>query len=295
MRRQLFFYPTFFIVLFFVSTGQALLIEDLKSNHDIPKNFRMFTHLKASGSAQFTGVGADYIKKKIPAGHSIIMVDLRKEPHGFLRNEPISWYGRHNSVNARLTPKQVEEDQKKRLADLRSKKAAPVCILCKDTGIQKKQENSACSCKNRSIQSVQAVKSEEQLVQDAGMRYKRFYVQEAHAPNASQVDAFVHFVKNLPKNAWLHMHCRAGKGRTTTFLVMYDILRNCSKASLDQIIQRQTRAGGTNLLSEDTSNSRWKVAPFAARTRFIKKFYAYCKEALPSGITWSAYSTPKNS
>ncbi|MBA3954705.1 hypothetical protein H0X48_05300 [Candidatus Dependentiae bacterium] len=279
-----------------ISKNQAWLVEDLKSKKDIPNRFRTFTDTKASGSSQFTGSGAQYIKKNIPAGYSITIIDLRKEPHGFLNNEPISWYGHHNLINAGLTPRQVEQDQKKRLAAVGRKQSVSVCILCKDE-VNKGPTSLPCVCKNKPVHLVQ---SEEELVRKNGMNYKRFYIQDGHAPNDSQVDDFIRYAKSLPKNTWLHMHCRAGIGRTTTFLVMYDILRNCSKASLKTIIEKHALHGGINLLSKDNMNAKWKVAPLTERIAFIQKFYTYCKQALPKGLSWSTWkkqvsSTKKNS
>lgn len=39
------------------------------------------------------------------------------------------------------------------------------------------------------------------------------------------IDEFIKLYKSLPKDAWLHFHCEAGKGRTTTFLAMYDMMK----------------------------------------------------------------------
>ena len=38
------------------------------------------------------------------------------------------------------------------------------------------------------------------------------------------VDYFIDFVENQPENTWLHFHCKAGAGRTTTFMIMKYIL-----------------------------------------------------------------------
>lgn len=50
---------------------------------------------------------------------------------------------------------------------------------------------------------------------------------------------FITFVNNQPENSWLHFHCKAGIGRTTTFMIMYDIMKNCNDVSLYDIITRQ--------------------------------------------------------
>ncbi len=44
------------------------------------------------------------------------------------------------------------------------------------------------------------------------------------APDAAQTDRFVEFCRTMAPGTWLHIHCRAGHGRTTTFMVMYLLL-----------------------------------------------------------------------
>ena len=40
------------------------------------------------------------------------------------------------------------------------------------------------------------------------------------------IDDFIAFVRNLPEDTWLHVHCQGGVGRTNMYLVFYDFLRN---------------------------------------------------------------------
>lgn len=75
------------------------------------------------------------------------------------------------------------------------------------------------------------------------------------------------------KNAWLHFHCHAGHGRTTTFAVFYDILSNPAVA-LDDIVARQYALGGTNLFIPSKKDN-WKSKEIRKRAEQIRKFYAY--------------------
>jgi hypothetical protein len=94
-------------------------------------------------------------------------------------------------------------------------------------------------------------------------------------PEISDVDSFVKFARNL-NNTWLHFHGSAGEGRTTTFLAMYDMMRNSKKVNLNDIISRQYLLGGINLAS-DEDFPEWDKAYAAGRTKFLKSFYDYCK------------------
>ena len=86
----------------------------------------------------------------------------------------------------------------------------------------------------------------------------------------------------LPQNAWAHFHCEAGLGRTTTFMVLYDMLRNADRVSLDDIVQRQKiLSKGYDVLQPPDADD-WK-APYAAnRTKFVRAFYDYAR-ANPDG------------
>ena len=79
----------------------------------------------------------------------------------------------------------------------------------------------------------------------------------------------------MPPGGWAHFHCRAGKGRTTTFLVLYDMLRNAGRVSLKDIVDRQSVLAGDYDLLKPEGESGWKAAVFADRAAFVRAFYRY--------------------
>ncbi|MFZ1056194.1 MAG: hypothetical protein WAN79_11025, partial [Opitutaceae bacterium] len=105
-----------------------------------------------------------------------------------------------------------------------------------------------------------------------------------------EVDRFIAEVRKLPAGAWAHFHCRAGKGRTTTFMALYDMLRNARTVSLLDIDRRQSDlVGDYDLLGkEGETGARQGVA--AARAAFVRMFYDYAK-ANPDGrpLLWSEW------
>jgi Inositol hexakisphosphate len=84
---------------------------------------------------------------------------------------------------------------------------------------------------------------ERDLVSSADASYVRVAVTDHTRPVDEAVDRFIVAVRALPQNAWAHFHCEAGLGRTTTFIVLYDMLRNASRVSLEDIVQRQKLLG----------------------------------------------------
>lgn len=225
---------------------------DSSKNGEMPKRFRKDTELKASGSAQFTGGNIDLMKKAIGSS-SITVVDLRQESHGFINDMAVSWKPKgSNKANKGLTRKQAIKDEKKKLKSVEPGKP----IMAEDKKIIPEK-----------------VQSEKELVEEHGMDYIRIPVTDTERPEDEMVDYFVKTVRKLPEDTWLHFHCKAGIGRTTTFMTMYDIMKNAKKDSLEDIMERQVLLGGRNLLKPEDG----KESESHRRSDLIRNFYKYAK------------------
>ena len=108
-------------------------------------------------------------------------------------------------------------------------------------------------------------------------------------PEPATVDEFIKFYFSLPKNHWLHFHCHAGHGRTTTFLVFYDIL-TYPDLTLEEIVNRHVILGGSNLLAEN-NDANWYAEAMRERAINLRKFYQYIKEQRKSNFktSWSEW------
>ena len=73
---------------------------------------------------------------------------------------------------------------------------------------------------------INSVMSERQLVEQNGLHYYRIAATDHIWPSPENIDDFISFIGTLPDHAWLHFHCRAGKGRTTIYMAMYDMMKN---------------------------------------------------------------------
>jgi len=137
--------------------------------------------------------------------------------------------------------------------------------------------------------NIESVMSEYALTAHLKLNYLRIGVQDHHAPEDRDVENFLDFFKGMPKDAWIYFHCRGGKGRTTTFMTMVDMLHNASKVPLNDIINRQALLGGTNIFSipQDPQDA-WKKQAAIERKEFITQFYEFAqdKQGYPKS-TWA--------
>lgn len=186
----------------------------------------------------------------------IIVVDLRQESHGFVNNIAVSWMDADNKANKGLMTDQVIKDENSKLAGLLSK------------GIAELKTDEEGTVK------VNKVQNEEELVKGQGISYLRLPVTNNERLSDDIVDSFVNFVKSQPKDSWMHFHCMEGVGRTTTFMVMYDSMKNAKKVSLNDIMTRQVLLGGKNLINVDGDAQ----SEAGKRSAFLKMFYKYCHE-----------------
>ncbi|HEY3251370.1 MAG TPA: protein-tyrosine phosphatase family protein [Ignavibacteria bacterium] len=226
--------------------------------------------LHASGSAEFCTASLIAMVENI-AWNKITVVDLRQESHGFVNDLCVSWYGKYDWGNVGLSREEVETDEKNRLDSLlRIKDISVTLINKKDKATNEITESSQIPL------VVKSVHTEKELVQQFKIGYFRITATDHRKPENEDVDRFIEFVKSLESNTWLHFHCHAGDGRTTTFLCMYDMIRNSNKVSLIDILQRQYLIGGINLAKDDDYPEFDKKYALQ-RTEFLSDFYNYCR------------------
>lgn len=243
---------------------------DTTKYEEMPKNFRKTTDLKAiekdkslnlkglgslniSGSSQFSGMNLPMLLKAIDTKLPITDFDLRQESHGFINGIPVSWANQKNNANMGLTRNQVLFQEVKDLASIPLGKPVTFYNHPKDTVIAEKVQN------------------ENKLADAHKLNYVRVPVTDGKIPTNDMVDFFVDSIKSLPKDSWLHFHCKEGIGRTSTFMIMYDMMQNYQQVSADDIIKRQLALAQ---YSEKTVESFYNPE----RIPFLKSFYQYCKE-----------------
>lgn len=244
-----------------------------KSNKTKYRLYKGLNKLFASGSGQFTDKTLKEMLTRIP-NNNIIIIDLRQEFHGFINKIPICWYCPRNISNEDKTADEIEDGELKHLKNLLLKKHALVCILTKTS------DNKKVIDKTLNL-PVNSYATEQQLVTEINLPYLRLPVINYHIPSNAHIDQFVDFVKKKPANTWFHFHCRMGKGRTTMFLILFDIMHNAHKVSLANIIKRQLLLANLEYVLE---KKEWQK-----RLKLFKYFYDYCIDNYKSNFNqpWS--------
>lgn len=226
---------------------------------------------------------ANYISKIRGWGKKpVYVLDLRQESHGYLNGRSITLVSLYDWINRGKNNTQCLLDQENWLQSLRNQK--------KITGLLTTQEYSSKEFSRGKTIRVKAVKNEETLVSRLGFEYYRLYISDHTGPRDSEVDAFVTIIKNAPKDTWFHMHCRGGKGRTTTFLVMYDMLKNADKVGFEEIINRHASIGPNYNLFDVNRADPYLTPYYEERIAFLTHFYQFSQQLLKGYRgTWSEW------
>lgn len=216
-----------------------------------------------SGSGQFTEANILQLSEKVSQVTSefdkIIVIDTRIESHGFINGLPVEW----KLPNLGKSAEEILADEKLRLLEI----------------FQDKVINDI---------EVHSVSTEMEVIAALhGFEYVRLPTLNQSRPSDSTVDLFLDIIKNNPQS-WLHIHCHVGKGRTTVFMVMYDMFYNAKDLEFEEILERNKAIDGQDLEKhkDETDLNPDKRSLYEERLEFVKRFYQYCREADPQNISW---------
>jgi protein-tyrosine phosphatase len=252
--------------------SSALLVVDARDGE--ARRFRAAAWLRCSGSAQFSTAGWQDVLARLgrPAPADLYVVDLREESHGFVNGAAVSWYARDNWGCVGL----AAEDAL-RLEALRLRLLA----LGDTVEIASADEVKRGATPARELWPRRAVEAEREVVGLPEGHYLRLLVTDHLAPRDEVVDAFVRFVRGLDGRPHLHFHCRGGRGRTTVFIALYDMLRNAVADDCAAILERNQRLGDYDFAERRDPASR--KAPYAPeRLALLERFHRYAR-ANPGG------------
>ncbi len=278
---------------------------DRKNADMLPKNFRTseyafekellagpapsrlgMENLRISGSSAFSELEYEQIIKHIPAApEKIYDVDLRGETHGYINGDAVSWYKEKDWGNKGKKHDYIVNTEKKLFAEIRRMPVIEVGILGANKEIVPGKYYTF---------DVKEALTEQQMTARHGTKYLRLTLTDHLSPNHAEVDRFIRFCRTVPDDAWLHFHCFAGKGRTTTFMVMYDMIKNAGKVAFSDIVMRQFAIGGINLTAYNPNKPVWRQKAVNERIAFLKDFYQYVRENPKLEKTWTQWVKEHN-
>ena len=285
------------------------------------KNFRYYNDQSfkypMSGSAQYSQAQfKELIEKliKLNKGRSkkIFFIDLRQESHVMINGKPITWYVPQNIRNVGRSLKWIESFERSQVPLMKN---AFVSLEVP----QKKNRNMGVYVKTKNLKVLaKEVETERVMIsrlnkslkkkhKDIEIHYFRFPVADhgvpfqaildKENPNENSLDLFLNFVRHYVLSEehvpWLHFHCRAGKGRTTSFLYFYDLILNANKdLNVDDVIQYHNREGGLNLnaLSGFENDFLFKLGGQVNRKYLAHKFFQFTKSlAFKKSESWTTW------
>jgi protein-tyrosine phosphatase len=238
------------------------------TNDHMPRNFRDLSviGINAIASAQFSEDELQEVRKKYP-NEKIVIVDLRQESHGFINGKSVLWRSYFEKMNQDKNISEILSDEKSRFRI--AKKDREIVI---NEVTERDRTNGWYKSISPKIVAVKKAMNEKDLAKENGFEYQRFSVRDFDKPDGKEFSRMVSFIKNLPQDKKLYVHCAGGKGRTAMFLVTLDIIKNGKKTELTEIFKRQNKLGGARL-DEISQEEAWSEELAKERLKMLEDFY----------------------
>lgn len=227
--------------------------------------------------SQFRALADDL--RRLADGKQIVIVDLRAESHGFLNGIPVSWQEMNNWGNLFLTPEEIEADEAARFEALLGQTIQAIGLPAGSSG------------EPAEITVTSAV-TERELVESEGFTYLRLDCTDHTMPTPAEIDAFIDFVKGIDMDdTWFHFHCVGGKGRTGTFMMLYDKMKNPQVSDRD-IMYRHAQMGASYPIY---TGSGANAPMYAEKAEMTPLLYEYVAENHTNGyaVSWTEWLTDR--
>lgn len=222
--------------------------------------------------------------KEKAGGKPIYIVDLRAEMHGIINGHHLSRYGFQNWGTIGMQKDQIVKEEEELINSLKGKK-----ITYAKIGSSTNYEP-----KNVKEEDVTEALTEKEAVEAQGLNYYRITALDHVFQADVTLNSFFEFYRTVKfSNPWIHVHCQAGRGRTTFFMCMMDMIEN-PQVSLDDILTRQTLIGGTSMYNDgsaQTGSSAWRAPLFKEISVMVPIVYKYIQENHDNNfaVKWSEW------
>jgi hypothetical protein len=251
-------------------------------NQKLPINFRTIDN----GIVQFSASGI-FTKSQIINAFSstlkvkkIYVVDLVKEYHGFIDYVqdaiPFTWRSLYNEVNFGVTYPDIELCEEEVIEKIREKlRNEPIEIISRFSSNEGAVEEVYQKIK---INKYESIVTESELLKEEKINYLRLPCTDHSPPPYEAILDLAYFTQNTfdPQTDWVHFHCHGGKGRSTTFSLIFDMFMrfesgNLSQTSFETLIDFHRENGGKDLAM--TPIEIWKQDLAEERYNLLGKLY----------------------
>ena len=211
----------------------------------------------------------------------IWLIDLRQESHFLANGLSVSWYGKNDWANKGYSDEECQRDEEARMKYVIGK-----TIMTYELDDDK---NFVDSFEVHVTETI----SEQQRVEQLGVRYLRLRNTDHTFPKPESIDSFITLVRSLKQNDWIHIHCAAGHARTGVMMVLYDMMHNPS-LPLNDIVVRQYLLGSSNML--ETKTGTGIDESYQERVKRVRQLYDYVQEMYDKdySVTWSEWIAQKD-
>lgn len=226
----------------------------LENDHKVKDlaSLRYIDDLLASGSGQFSEnqlalLLNDIVQYRNIHPSRIVVVDLREESHFFANGIPFTITAQNENPTQDYSAKNEKAIQKQ----LRTEKN----IVLEPRKIKKDKERKNDTKRVKKAVHLQSpvIKTEAEICQNYGVQYWR--MPQTNKSEKVAINEFIKFVSTLPKDTWIHIHCRSSDSRTTTFLAVLEMMRFKNRSLFD-VLTRQRDVGGKDLLNMPSQMER---------------------------------------
>ncbi|KAL9580539.1 MAG: hypothetical protein Q9212_004431 [Teloschistes hypoglaucus] len=253
--------------------------------------------LKMIGTEQFSEWKLAALLEEIRRHHSLpkrsVVVDMREESHGFVNGEPVSVYGQYNWDNVDVAAFDIPQVEIEKLSTISSNHSGLFDIPQRKTVAKNAQNLAPLPVDPKTAR----VESEEELLKRLApdeTQYFRFPVSDHARPDDRQVEELVSLMRAilLNEDKTFIVHCHGGMGRTTTVMVMFDMLRNAPQVSRKAIETRQVTLRRKQGSDPTKAENAYKAMHAGERDQLLGEFwlYAYHNSVFaPNPQTWTEW------
>lgn len=217
------------------------------------------------------------------------VLDLREESHFYVNGFAVSLTNQKNNLNH---GKQLSEIKQEEMEIVENLKGKEITLYYREkeekvsNGINEKMVNFL----PQAPITPNLIETEEMLVNRLNGNYVRLPITDhAGFPSTDQIDTLITLHDTQQREfSWIHVHCAAGKGRSSSVITMLAILSWAPTLTLEEIFFRLESRGNRQLLMQGAEKSTHQSSDI----NFWRDFYDFASTRTEN-MLWSSWKNEK--